>query len=285
MYNKFSSLVKNNGLEFAAQTAKNLGFSSVELFDMAGTDSTPTFPDVESAIHARKILDSFGLSVACYSVGVNLVTLSDGIKRNEKAIKELLNYANIAKTLGSPYLHHTMIISLRLPENAPNFEEVLSPVVGVATEVARYCEHLGLTCLYEDQGMYFNGTKQFGVFFEEMKKLNTNVGVCADIGNILFVDEDPLPFFNAFKDDIKHVHLKDYKIHDPKSCLEAYKLSSKGGKYLESVMIGKGDIDIIPCLDVLKTSNYSGAIALEDDHKEDFTLGVHAAMSLVNKVF
>ena len=166
MYNKFSSTVKNQGIEFAAKTAKDLGFSSVELFDMAGADSTPTFCDVESAKRAKEVLERYGLSVSCYSVGANLVTIDGEVKRNDKAINDLLRYADIAKALGSPFLHHTLIVNLRLPDGAPTFEEVFMPVVSAASEIAVYCKDLGLTCIYEDQGMYFNGVKNFGRLYK-----------------------------------------------------------------------------------------------------------------------
>ncbi len=266
MYSGFSSLVKKQGVENAAKFASSLGFSSVEFFDMAQGSKAPTFQNVQEAKIAKKILNRYGLSVSCYSVGANFVTIDSGVKKNTEAIDALKNFADIAAALGSPFLHHTLIINLSLPQGAPDYKDVLGPVVNSACEVANHCQKLGLTCLYEDQGMYFNGITGFKRFFDLMKTKCPNVGVCVDVGNSLFVDVEPKYFFNEFVGDIKHVHLKDYCILDDENA----KFHSKGGKGLKSVPIGCGDIDIISCFDVLKENGYSGAIALEDDFVENY---------------
>ena len=211
MYSGFSSLVKKHGIESAAGTAKELGFSSVEFFDAAGTlHRSPTFESVDEAKNAKIILDKYSLSVACYSIGATLVTLDKDACVIESVVAELKHYGDIAAALGSPFLHHTLILNLSLWDGAPTLDEVLAPTVDAACRVADHCKILGLTCIYEDQGMYFNGVYGFGRFYNEMKKRCDNVGVCGDIGNVLFVDEEPLPFFETYIDDIKHVHVTLY---------------------------------------------------------------------------
>lgn len=277
MYSGFSSLVKKHGIESAAGTAKELGFSSVEFLDAAGTlHRSPTFESVDEAQNAKIILDKYSLSVACYSIGATLVTLDQNARVIDSVVSELKRYGDIAAALGSPFLHHTLILNLSLWDGAPTLDEVLAPTVDAACEVANYCQKLGLTCIYEEQGMYFNGVYGFGRFFGEMKKRCNNVGVCGDIGNVLFVDEEPLPFFETYIDDIKHVHLKDYRKVTTES-----KLKSHSGVCLESVPIGKGDIAITPCLNLLNAHGYDGALALEDD----FINELPTTFSYINKHF
>lgn len=259
MYSGFSSLVKTHGIEEAARLAASLGFSSVEFIDMAGTGPT-TFQNTDHALLARSILNKHALSVSCYSVGINLVNIESGVQKNPAAIEELKKISDIAASLESPFLHHTLFVNLTLPHNAPSFDEILYPVVDAAGEVADYCKNLGISCIYENQGMYFNGVDNFGKFFNLMKSHCDNVGVCGDVGNSLFVDEDPLPFFEAFIDHIKHVHLKDYiKIEN------VSELKSRGGTYLESVPVGTGNVDIASCLKALKKHGYCGALSIEDE--------------------
>ena len=259
MYSGFSSLVNKHGPEYAAGFASSSGFSSVEFIDIIGTGFT-TFQNTDQALLARRILHKHSLSVSCYSVGANLVNIESGVQKNSETIETLKQIAEIAAALGSPYLHHTLFANLTLPHHAPSFDDVLYPVVEAAREVADYCKGLGISCIYENQGMYFNGVCNFNRFFQLMKTHCDNVGICGDIGNSLFVDEDPLPFFEAFIDHIKHVHLKDYKKVTHTSALR-----SREGIYLKDVPIGSGDIDIPSCLKALKKHGYCGAFSIEDE--------------------
>lgn len=285
MYSGFFALVRKYGIEQAAKTAAALGFSSVELFDKAGKESfSPTFPNVQAAARAREVLHQHGLSVSCYSVATTLVAPDSTLQKNAKAIDELKAYADMTAALGAPYLHHTLVLKMPLPTDAPRFDEILEPVAEAAAEVAHYCEGLGLTCLYEDQGMYFNGVEKFGRFFAKMQKRCPNVGVCGDMGNTLFVDESPVPFFRAFAPHIKHVHVKDYRmIVDQQS--NTASLCSKGGTLLKDTVIGQGEIDIPGCLQILREHNYKGAFALEDPFCENYADSARAAFSLVEKHF
>ena len=275
MYSGFSSLVNKYGPEYAAGFASSSGFSSVEFIDIIGTGFT-TFQNTDQALLARRILHKHSLSVSCYSVGANLVNIESGVQKNSETIETLKQIAEIAAALGSPYLHHTLFANLTLPHNAPSFDDVLYPVVDAAREVADYCKRLGISCIYENQGMYFNGVGNFKRFFHLMKTGCSNVGICGDVGNSLFVDESPLPFFEAFIDYIKHVHLKDYK-----KVAHESKLISRGGTYLEGTPIGSGDINIDNCLKTLKDHGYCGALAIEDE----FINELPATFSYINKHF
>ena len=278
MYTGFSSLVKREGIEEGARFASEMGFSSVEFFDMAGREGyAHVFDGVASAKAAKKALSDRGLSVSCYSVGGNLVSIKDGVHRKEQTVAELKNHAKIAAALGSPFLHHTLIFGLTVPPAAPSLDDVLMPTVDAAVDVARYCEELGLTCIYEGQGMYFNGVEAFGRFFREMKKHCPNVGVCGDLGNTFFVDEAPVDFFSAFADDICHVHIKDYRYTRTPSDKDAYAFRSRGGAYLKSALVGAGDANVGACLEILKQHGYRGAFSLEDDSDMPLSERISAA--------
>ena len=273
MYNGFSELVKSRGIREAALTAASLGFSSVEPLEFIGNKEYPlTFKTADEASEAAEVLRAHGLSVACLSVCVDVVGIfGDRPTINRSSLERLKICADIAAALECPYLHHTLISHLRLPENAPSYDEVLPLVLEAAKEVADYCLSLDITCLYEPQGFYFNGAYGFGHFFSLMKKKCSNVGVCGDIGNMLFADESELTVFENHADDIKHVHIKDYFVKSELSEGEFCKYPSRGGKYILRAPIGKGDIDISSCLGVLKDAGYSGAYAIEDAYDPDET--------------
>ena len=251
-------MLAEKGLDATAAWAQENGFSAVEFLQLNAENWHSGVENVPHAKQVRKTLLAYGLTTACYSVGVNLLN-------GTEAVELLKRHAELAAELGSPFLHHTLIDSLVLPENAPTFKETFPKVLDAATEVADYCQALGLTCLYEEQGLYFNGKKNLGRFFKEMKKRSKNVGICGDFGNILFVDEAPESFLKAFKKDIRHVHLKDYVTAlsvEERTDKDAW-LKTKGGVYLKDVPLGDGVIHLQKCFDLLRSVEYDGFFSLE----------------------
>ncbi len=250
MYDQFTELALSRGIDAAAAYARAHGFSSVEFLGTV----TPPVRSKEEAHEMRGALENHGLSVACYSVGTSLYRAPDEEER-------LMQHAELAAALGSPFLHHTLLSSLLPLAENPDFETVLEDVLPRAMSVARHAADLGLTCLYEEQGLYFNGIRNFGTFYYAMKQSVSNVGVCGDLGNILFADECPEDFIRAFVSEIRHVHIKDYRVTDKP--VRDTSMRSAGGKYLTETPVGEGDAHVAECLGILREAGYRGKTALE----------------------
>ena len=271
-YSGFNQSLQEKGAKNTAEWAQKNGYSAVEFLQI---NADAWYKGVETISQARdmqKILQNHNLTTACYSVGVNLL-------EGKTAVDWLKKQAELAAELQSPYLHHTLIDSLSLPPNAPTFDAVFQPILDAASEVALYCQQLGITCLYEEQGMYFNGVKNFGRFFIEMQKRFQNVGVCGDFGNIFFADETPDEFFKVFLPYIKHVHVKDYE----KSLTPTESgLQSKKGTFLQDVPLGEGVVAWERCLQLLKSVGYDGYFSLEQCNP---TVNDPPTMKLLEKSF
>ena len=255
-YVLFQADLAAKGIEYAAEHTVALGLNAVEF--LAGYPATlPTFCDLREAERTAAVLKRYGLQTACFSVGASLYG------GDAKGAREAFcRYAEIAAILGSPYLHHTICLPLVLPPNAPSYETVLGETIDAITRIAERAAGFGITCLYEPQGMYFNGVAGLGTLLAEMKKRAANVGVCGDVGNPLYVDADPAEIFTRFAADIRHVHVKDYFIRDEKPEEPDY-APTRGGRYVKLCDLGEGDVDLFACLCALRTVNYDGAYALE----------------------
>ena len=216
-------------------------------------------PDPNLAKELKAYADSKGISFPCVSVGLSLV---DDDRR--EAIETVKKYADIAKILGSPYLHHTIALNFSDPQYiADNFELFYQRGLEAVREIFDYAATLGIRTIYEDQGFLFNGRKNFGRFLNEVDR---NVGVVADFGNIQFADEDVEDFISAFSDRVVHVHVKDYVVTDAASRNKLPgEYTSKGGNYLQGCLIGEGSVHTDDAFRALQTMGYKGFVALEGD--------------------
>ena len=266
MYAWFVDIVAREGIERAADIARELGCEAVEFIDIYGRE--PSVPAEETARKYREVLKSRGLSVACYSVATDLIKPDEPDYDSEAVLEFLFHGAQMAAAIGSPFLHHTLIRNFLYEEATytKDFSSVLERTLPYAERVADYCESLGLTTLYEPQGLYFNGKERFQEFYYRMKKLGKRLGVCGDMGNSLFCDWRPEDFYASMIDDIKHVHAKDYVYADVISEGERI-YTSMGGKKIRACPFGEGDVDLGYCFDLLSKKGYSGAVSLEGEYK------------------
>lgn len=255
MYSGFSEAIRLCGIEEAARRAADMGFSSVELLETAKNPSAGVIPNVECAHRAREILVRYGLSLSCYSLGARLWSPNASAEQTALQEARLFHFAEVAAALGSPFFHHTLAPAY---DDTP-YQAVFDAVLPFALRVVDHAESLGLTVLYEPQGRYFNGSEGFGRIYRAVKAERPRIGVCGDIGNTVFVDEDPAIFFGEYAGEIRHVHLKDYYLHtengDP----------TKHGFFVRAAVIGEGNVDIPACLSLLRAAGYTGAFAIEHD--------------------
>lgn len=216
-------------------------------------------PDLDLARELKAYADEKGVSFPCVSVGMSLVD-DDRAER----IEEVKRYADIAKILGSPFLHHTIALNFSEPQKfADNFELYYSRGLEAVREIFDYAATLGIRTIYEDQGFVFNGRETFTRF---LKDVDRNVGVVADFGNIQFADEAVEDFIPLFGDRIVHAHAKDYIVTPGTSrAIEEGEYISKGGNYLKGCLIGEGSVNTAAAFRALQSIGYHGFVSLEGD--------------------
>ena len=216
-------------------------------------------PDLDTAKALRAYADEKGVTIPCVSVGMNLVD-----DDRDARIEEMKRYADVAKILGSPYLHHTIALNFSEPKKiADNFPYYYTRGLEAVQEIFDYAATLGIRTIYEDQGFVFNGKETFTRFLQDVGR---NVGVVADFGNIQFVDEQVEDFIPAFAERIVHVHAKDYIITPGNArAIEPGEYTSRGGNYLKGCLIGDGSVHTDAAFRALQAMGYQGCVALEGD--------------------
>ncbi len=283
MYSNFASTVKTEGIDAAIAKARGLGFSSVEFIELVNDTWVPCIKDVESAKEFKQVLDQNGLDVACYSVAGTLYVPGMTPETVTDVEKAMCHYAEIAAAVGSPLLHHTLIMNnIRADELA--FSEALRLIVPVAVRIAKYAYSLGVRCIYEPQGPFFNGTEKFGLLYHAVKEECPWVGVCGDVGNMLFADGSPVEFFSTYVKEMLHAHIKDYIPTEPSPTAPDWSIAPSGKTYKECV-IGTGCIDLDTCLSLLKDAGYTGAFGFENGPVSEYERGVEAGQAIIKRIF
>lgn len=255
-YGEFFGLLRTGDIVSAARAVSEAGIGTVEFLEL---QKHPIVTDTETAKRFRRVLTEHGLSVACFSATARLWAPSLTEGEMDAQEHRLMRLADAAAEVGSPYLHHTLVMT---SDHSAPYEAVLDRVAERAIRIARYARRLGLRVLYEPQGMYFNGSDGFRGLYRRVKAECPEVGVCADVGNPMFVDEDPVRFVKEFACEALHVHVKDYRGSDGNGD------RTRGGRFLIPARIGTGEAHVAECLSALAAAGYTGYFGVEDDGDE-----------------
>lgn len=247
--------------------AVQYGHESLEAYSMF--EFQP--PDLEKAKRVREYADSKNIKFCCLSVYADFSKEDYAV-----AVSRLKSYAKIAQIIGSPYLHHTVIAEVRNPSKIlSERDQYFDLGIRAIREVYDYAQTLGVRTVLEDQGYVFNGVKGMG---ELLRKVDRQIGLVADFGNIAQAGDDVTDFIKAFPDKIVHVHIKDIKItNEP---ISEGSLATMDHKYMTAVKLGCGDVRLKEACSLLKEIGYDGYLSAEfaamdensDTMKESFDL-------------
>ena len=232
--------------------AVSLGLSNVEIYNTFELSQ----PDTVFAQKLRRYADARNVKFVCVSLGMNLV------EDTPQHLEIAKQYAQVAAVLGAPYFHHTIALEIGNPQNTlANYESYYTAGVSAAQELYDYAQGLGVRTLVEDQGFIFNGVENLKRF---LRDINRDIGLIADFGNIMFVDERIEAFLKAFSHSVVHVHMKDYLFaskdtgsRPPESHI------TWGGNYLQPCPFGCGSVNFAEAFRILRDMGYTGPVSLE----------------------
>jgi sugar phosphate isomerase/epimerase len=187
-----------------------------------------------------KRMKSKGIQFINLGSSANLHT-SEPDKRKQQ-IDEAKRFIDLANDLNCPYVRV-------FPNNFPKEQSKDATVELITNGMNELNDHAngsGVRVLMETHGdvVYKNDLLQI------MKNVNAkNTGLIWDVSNMWTVTkEDPSEVYEAIKQYIYHVHVKDAKLNDGK---------------LEYVFLGKGDVPILKAIDLLEKNNYKGYYSFE----------------------
>lgn len=253
--------------------AAELGFESIEF---AGF----TLPEGESLLSfaekARATCEKHGLAITNYPVGADFLQGSNGDLNEE--IERVKEEVRVAHTLGAAGMRHDATQGFPAAHpGAKSFDAALPRLKEGCLAVTQFAAELGVRTMVENHGYFCQDS-------DRLEKLicavnHSNFGALLDIGNFACVDEDCATAVGRLAPYAVHVHAKDF--HTKSGMLpfpgEGW-FKSRAGNYLRGAIIGHGDIPVLQCLQILKSSSYDGPLSIEFEGMEDPLMGIRLGL-------
>ncbi len=247
----------NTSMLDTIELAEMLGLGGIELMNFCRELKTPDIDGAARLFNAAKEKD---LYVPCLTVNSDIPPSPD------EAAETLKKYANICAALGIKYLHHTIAKDFRCYDISDiEINRRFEVCIPAVKQVCEYANSINVSILTENQGFVFNGVSNMRRLYE---RTEGKIGFIADTGNTLFLDEKPEKFIKEFKNNVYHVHIKDYKIaggDDPDEPIYI----SRGGMRFTDAEIGTGIIPLDRVINTLNDINYRGMFSLEFNGVKD----------------
>ena len=275
-YSKLLSAGKYDQLT-VMQLAKDMGFDAIEF-----TDLQP--PEGESeADFARRIKsesERIDLPIASYTIGadfLNAESLEDEIDRLKRKV-------DIAEILGVKVMRHDATGGYKTAEKAyKGFDQALPILAEGCRAVTEYAATKGIATTVENHGFFCQESMRVEKLVNAVA--HENFGLLVDIGNFACAD-DPSPVaVGRVANYAKHVHVKDFHIKSGNGFNPGKGFfKSRGGNYLRGAILCHGDIPVMQCLSILKSSGYDGYVSIEFEGMEDPVEGISTGLENLRKI-
>lgn len=269
-----------NGRPYAQmlELAKEMGFSMLELYQY---DDLQT-PDLDVAKALAEKAASLEMSFSCLSFGADL--MAEDVKPQLQRVKD---YILVAQAAGAPYIHFTTFPVLSYDRRGVDRKKMIQKLAPSVRELCDFGAEHQVGCVLEGQGFYMNGVEPLAQLVSEVN--HENLGIVADLGNTLCVDEAPENFVGYFAPLIRHVHIKDMVRQDlPDDDPKIRWIQSRGGKWLHRTELGTGGVNLEKCLRILKAAGYQGGYVIENsylDRLDKAAQDLRYLENLLNKIY
>ncbi|MFC0525358.1 sugar phosphate isomerase/epimerase family protein [Pontibacillus salicampi] len=248
--------------------AKSIGCDGVELLDMYWCDAA----DVTRVLAA---LERENLPVSAYDTSNDFVHRDSDARRSQ--VHKVKRDIDIAYVLGTNIVR----IFCGDAKEGVSQEEGLSWIIACMKECAEYAEMRGITLAIENHGLFAGNSKQVKEIIESVG--SSYVGSTFDTGNFLLVGESPEAALSVLKEEVKHVHFKDFQRVSPS--YQGPSFQGADGSRVAGIVAGDGEVNLHHIVQVLRSIGYDGWYSIEyegqHDAKESVEQSVNNLLALV----
>ena len=219
----------------------------------------------------RAAIDSTGVSVYCFIANLNF------FQSQEEIQKDLRSRLGVAKALDAklfmvvPYNDDSQLAEA-LARGKSDVQQCMVDGFRLAVEMAK---EYGLTVCFETtphDSFALSGTEDCKYVLDQVPGL----GLVFDTANMLPHGEETLESYEALKDRIIYVHLKDVAL-EPMDPVKPLVEHTKDGQLMRGVVWGEGVIPVKKVASRLLQDGFTGPFALEYAHPGIFTTEAHEA--------
>ncbi len=257
--------------------AKDMGFDGIEFIDLSPENG---MSEAEYAVLLREESEKLSLPITAYTISANLLN-DAGL---DAEVERICRKVDIAEILGAKVMRHDA--AWGMPDNlkkSAGFEQILPILADGCRRVTEYAQSKGIVTCIENHGFFCQDSERVEKIITSVG--NSNFGVLLDIGNFCCVDENSANAAGRLAPYIKHVHAKDFHIKNGNG-LNPGKgfFKSRGGNYLRGSIIGHGDIPVMQCISIAKTSGYDGYVSIEFEGLENCIDGIEIGLDNLKKM-
>ena len=256
--------------------AKEMGFDGIEFIDLMPPEG---ISEEEYAKILKAESDKVGLPIIAYTISANLL----GENGLDAEVERVCKKIDIASILGAKCLRHDA--AWGMPDemkSCQGFEQILPVLVEGCRRITEYAKSKNIVTTIENHGLFCQDSERVEKIVNGVS--DPNFGVLIDIGNFACADEESNKAVGRLAPYAKHVHAKDFHIKNGNS-LNPGKgfFKSRGGNYLRGAIIGHGEIPVLQCLSILKSSGYDGYVSVEFEGLENCIDGIEIGFSNLKK--
>lgn len=226
---------------------KECGYSKVDVTSLETSIFT------QEGVKER--LDARGLRTGSY---IYMADLADPNEEGyDKRISDARSAVDTALFFGTDVLMLAPHAHDGIEENT--YEEIHDNLVKHFVPAAEYAREKGVHVVIEDTPdlrLHLCTAAEVKDVLDRVPGLE----VVYDSGNMILVKEDPVEYYNTFKDRIGHIHLKDMQETDPKAFMADHDID---GRAMTGAPTGTGMIDLDGVISAIKQSGYDRGITLE----------------------
>lgn len=269
MYSLHSVVKKENwnAIDFC-RFAETLNLDGVELLDFYWKNKEEELEEV------IEYLKQSSLEVSCYDVSNDFVKETAEERKNE--IQKVKDAVDTAKRL------NTRCVRVFCGDLKQNMDYGIGKewIISSLKECAKYAETQGVMLAIENHGLLAGKSEQVKEILAEVG--SPNVKSTFDTGNFLLVEDNPLAAYQKLKNEIAHVHFKDFRLRNSGDTHTGFK--GLGDKYWIGVIPGDGEVALEEVITSLKRDGVDTWLSLEYEGYDDAKVAVRDSVNRIRKL-
>lgn len=251
--------------------AKEIKLDGVELLDFYWNNQDDKSEEIQQVVRTLK---SNQLKVSAYDVTNNFVKKTADERAEE--VEKIMDGIRVAKALDTNVIR---VFCGDLSDGLTYADGQDWIVEGLKT-CAKVAEREKIYLAIENHGLLAGKSEQVKEIIEKVD--SPYVKATFDTGNFLLVHEDPKKAFDNMKNEIAHVHFKDFREKQPDESLTGF--TSTEGVEMIGTIPGDGVVELDYIVNGLKGIGYDDWLSIEYEGYEDAKMANEKAVARLRKL-